>query len=653
MKRLSSLLCFLCLIQVNQAQQYSREFGKTTIEELELQRYPKDTTAEALVLYDIGKSYFVTTDEGFQLVYERQTKIKILTKAGLDYAEFSIPYYEEKNKAEVVGDLRGNTYNLENGTVRTSELSRKSAYVEKEGDNRFNKKFAMPDVQVGSVIEVSYKIRGPFHFHYRGWSFQNRIPVIYSEYTALINPFYEYTYIFQGATKFDEYKTYVDKSVSRNFANIEYNDMVYFFVMKDVPAFKDEAFITSIKDYITRLDFQLSAVHHPTGYTQEVMTTWPKLTKELFDNDYFGKYLKKCIQKGKEITDTMQLASKPALEKAKYIERFVKSNFKWNGDNDKYASKSVKDLMISKTGNSADINLFLAGMLKSAGIQVLPLICSTRGHGKIKADYPFEHFFNYVLVLATIENSLIVVDATEPLSNFSEIPSRCLNVQGLILQEDKTEWVTLKSSAVSSTEFNFNLGFDQGADSIIQHNKFITSGYKAIYYRKRVADAYKSTREFLLGSNAGMNDSLAVIHKAEIEKPFELDYTRKTAVEKIEEKILVSPFCDRPITENPLKMPSRSYPVDFTYREATTYKTILNIPAGYKLFLMPSDLSVNNAKIRINYTAALQNDSTITVTGTYEFKKELYEVSDYNEVRSYFDRIVEKFNEKILLEKIK
>ena len=47
------------MIQLTVAQNYSHEFGKTDKAVLELQRYEKDTTAEAVVIYDIGESSFV------------------------------------------------------------------------------------------------------------------------------------------------------------------------------------------------------------------------------------------------------------------------------------------------------------------------------------------------------------------------------------------------------------------------------------------------------------------------------------------------------------------------------------------------------------------------------------------------------------------
>ena len=652
MKRLLILMCFISCIQLTVAQNYVHEFGKYSGEEFDLQRYAKDPSAEAVVLYDIGKSYFTPTDNGFVLMFERRMKIKIFNKAGLKWAQISIPYYEENDKYEEISELKGNTYNLENGEIRVSALDPKKAYKEKNSKNWYRKMFAMPDVKEGSIIEVSYKIKSPYLFNLRNWEFQNAIPVVYSEYTTKMIPFYEYTYLLQGRNKFDDFKSYTDEGNAQRYGSVEYKDMVYLFVMKDLPAFRDESFITSVNDYVVKLDFQLCVVHRLNGSKEDIMTTWPKLSEGLIDHSSFGKYLKSCTKKAEEIIDTMQLASKSTLEKAKIIERFVKSKFSWTGSNDMYASKSVKEFLTSKTGNSADINLFYAGMLNAAGIKVSPVIMSTRSHGKLKLDYPFQSLFNYVLVLATVDSASFLLDATEPFGNFSEIPTRCLNDKGLVIQKNRVAWVSLKGNSVSTNVNYAKLVLNASKDSVSQDCRLITRGYEAIDYRNRFSTSYKKLKDVLLSTNSLSKDSLKAIDLNQIEKPFEIDFTKVSSVETVEDKIIISPFTNFTITENPLKQPVRTYPVDFNYRIINAFESTIVIPEGYKLLTKPEGVRIDNDKVRIIFSTTVQTNNTIKVIGTYEFKKEEYEVSEYKDLKGYFDKIVEKFNEKLVLVKV-
>jgi CRISPR/Cas system-associated endoribonuclease Cas2 len=650
-RQLLILICFISFIQIAVAQKYVHEFGKYSNEEFQLQRYDKDPSAEAVVIYDIGKSRFIRNDDGFHVIFERRMKIKIFTKAGLKWAQNSIAYYEENRKLEQITELKGNTYNFENGQLKISALDPKNAYNEKYNEHWYNKKFAMPDVKEGSVIEISYTIDSPYLFNFRNWEFQNKIPVMYSEYTTIMIPFYEYTYIFQGATKFDDFKSNEVVSTSSPFNRIEYKDMSYCFVMKDLPAFKDESFITSADDYIVKLDFQLAAIHQTDGSNQPIMTTWPKLSQDMIDHDLFGRFSNSSKKKCKEIVDTMQLATKPALEKAKSIEHFIKSNYNWNGHSDKFTTKSVKEFLTSKTGNCADINLFLTGMLNAAGIEAYPVIISTRSNGKIKLNYPFLHFFNYVVVLAKIDSSSVLLDATEPLSNFNEIPSRCINDVGLVIQKNKVEWVNIKSSSTSNISYYFDLQLNADKDSIIQLCKLVTTGYEAIDYRNKFSNSYKDLKVNILGNNSLSGDTINPIDLNQIEKPFEIDFVKKNPTEIVEDKIIISPFCNFTITENPLKQTVRNYPVDLIYRKSYKFQSTIAIPEGYKLLSFPAEVAINNSIVRIAFVADTQKKGTILLVGSYLFKKDVYGIADYSELKGYFNRIVEKFNEKLVFVK--
>jgi len=651
MKKFVSLFCFSCFIQLAVGQTFTHEFGKYSGEEFQLQQYAKDTTAEAVVLYDIGRSYFIeNNNDELDLIFERKMKIKVFSKAGLKWAQIAIPYYEENDKYEEISDLQGNTYNFENNAIRISALNPNTTYTDKINEHWSEKKFAMPDVKEGSVFEISYKIHSPYFFNFRNWEFQQEIPVIYSEYTAQMIPFYEYAYIAQGIKRFDDSKTYEDQKDNR-FFGINYHDMIYKFVMKDVPAFKDETFITSKEDYIQKIDFQLSVVHYPQGGTSQIMNTWPKMCTEMLDNDDFGKYMNAAKKKAKEILDPMLIASKPAIEKAKIIDRYMKENFSWNKREDKFATKSVKEFLTAKTGNTAEINLFMAGMLNAAGIEAYPIILSTRDHGKIKLDYPFQHFFNYVIVMAKIDSSIVILDATEPLCTFNTVPERCLNDKGLIIQKNKVEWANIKSALFSKNEHIYTLHPNIEKDSIYEDCKLETTGYEAINYREQFSNSYKKLKKKLLGNNALESDVLTPENLKEPDQPFTISFKKQEALDNAEDKIIIAPFCDSPISRNLLRQATRTYPIDMTYPKTNKFQSTIIIPKGYKLFSKPENMAINTSKIRIIYASELQENGNIKVVGLYDFRKDIYDSADYADLKAYFNMIVNKFNEKVVLVK--
>ena len=655
-KSMNKFLLIILVISygsVLSAQNFSHEYGKISKKELELKQYDKDSSADAVVIYDIGMSYFIpTSDNDFDLFFEHRAKIKIFNKAGLRWAENQIYYYTNKFQYEEIVELKGNTYNLENGEIKTTAFDPKNAYDEKFDEHRFVRKFAMPDVKEGSVFEFTYKIRTPYNVNFREWYFQQKIPVIYSEYTTKMIPFYEYVAVLQGARKYDDYKTYVDeKNVHHSFVN--YNDNVFTFIMKDLPAFKDESFITSSDDYLIRLNFQLAAIHDEYGHDKEYMSTWPKLAEKLLDEESFGDYMNDCKRKSKKIVDTMQFPSATNLDKAKTIDHFVKSNYNWNGNYAKFTNKNANEFLTSKTGNCSEINLFLAGMLQSTNIEAYPVLISTRDNGKVNTNYPFLHYFNYVVVLAKIDSTMFLLDATEPLCNFNELPARCLNEYGFIIQKKKGDFLTFQSNLKSNINYDFNVELNPINDSIYTNYKLSSTGYDALDYRKSHLDNNDKLKAKLLSENVTSPDSIFFANEDQIDKPFEIRFNEKTQLESIEDKIIISPFCNRAITENPLKMPERNYPVDMVYKKARTFQSTIIKPTGYKLFSIPENILINNDMVKIMIKSDTTNVDTVQIQGIYEFKKDIYSISEYKDLKTFYDIIVSKFNEKLVFVKNK
>jgi transglutaminase-like putative cysteine protease len=633
------------------SQEPNHNFGRCSDEELQMRYYSKDSTAEAVVVYDIGKSYFKMKETGLELVYERSFKIKVFNKAGIDVAKFKIHFYEQNSKAESILEIEGNTYNYENGKIRCTRLDSKNTYEEDEGNNWKNLKFAMPDVKEGSVIEVRYKISSPYFFNFRSWCFQYKIPVIYSEYTTMMIPFYEYRFILQGISKLSETKKYKD-SVTRQLAGYVWQDMVYVFIMKDVPAFKDESYISAPDDYKIQIKFQLTKYINSFDSKQGVINTWPKLIKELLDETRFGDFAKNSQKQALNIVDTMQLTSKSIKEKTEKIFNFVKNNFSWDGELSEYTSVNAKDFLQSKVGNSADINLFLLGMLNAAEIEAYPVLISTRGHGKIKYDYPFLHFFNYTIVAVPIDGQNILLDATEPLCVYGMLPTRCLNDVGLTIKKgDKVEWVKFSSTVFSSTTYSFDLKPDIKKDSILGNYKIFSAGYDGLNLRKKYLKGVADFKDEVIASNLILADSIKVENLNEIEKLFSIEFNAKSGISMVDGKILISPFCGYAITDNPLKQPTRSYPIDMTYKKRKVFMSTTHIPVGYKILSKPEGLTIDNNDIKITYITEMVNDSTVKFIAIYEFKRDVYEASTYLDLKKYFNTIIDKFNEKLILVK--
>jgi hypothetical protein len=150
------------------------KFGKIEAADFERKFYAIDTSAEAVIITDVGSTQIKGNKKGqFSLEFKRYTRIHILKKSGYDHATVEIPLYKNDELEEELDDLKAVTYNYENGKVVESKLDVKTGvFKDKLNKSRLVKKFTLPNVKEGSIIEYEYKLTSDFLFNLQPWYFQ-------------------------------------------------------------------------------------------------------------------------------------------------------------------------------------------------------------------------------------------------------------------------------------------------------------------------------------------------------------------------------------------------------------------------------------------------------------------------------------------------
>lgn len=631
------------------SQSIYEEMKPVTIEELQMKSYAEDKDAGALVLYDYGETYFVSSTHGFEIIFKRTTRIKILNESGIDWAEIEIPIYIQDGRTEEFSKLKGTTYNLEDGKMVKTELNPKQVYDEKLNQYWELKKIAMPNVKVGSIIEYSYLTSSDFFYGFRDWEFQWEIPVLHSEYQTKLTPFYTYKWILQGTNKFDSKISQKATGLDKSIAGIKYKEMTHNYVIKNIPAFKDADFITTKQDFIIKMDWQLVKYSTIRGVEIEVMSNWEKIVKGYQNNEFFGKFIKKANNKAVKLIDVETISQKSDREKVTEVLTYVKQNFDWNGIQSELASQSLNELLKKKSGLSGDLNLLAIGLLNAVGIEAKGLIVSTRKNGKIYYDYPFTHYFNYSLIYAKVDGEYELLDATNPhLSNWG-IPDKCINGKGLLIQKKIVEWIPLKSKNQAEITMNLNISFVD--DEIQAQVKNTYTGRKAADKREQLSDETYNPLVDLMESEGVDEESVELLNLKEIDSDFIVQFNYIKDLELGSEKIYFSPFFDEIMDENPLKEKYREYPIDFTYSRKITMVSNINIPEGYELdYMNNKNKNISNDYFELQYNAS-ELEGKVKIEFIYWFKKSVYPAAAYNRLKYYFNDIIKKGHEKIVFVK--
>lgn len=622
-----------------------RDFGAVSAEDFALTSVEFEPDAEAVILFDKGKSYFSRGySQAFDLVFERHLRIKILTTAGIRWAERQIPLHRQGVDVEVVDRLEAVTFNIENGAVTRSLLDPASAFDERLNEYTTVKKFAMPAVREGSILDITYRVVSPFVFRFHDWKFQSKIPTLYSFFEGRLIPFYEYVYILVGSPKLVLQKSFLG-SDKYHFQGIDYNEAIYQFATKNVLSFDVEDYFTSEDDYIQRIDFQLSRVTQSNGQTREIITTWPKLVSTLEKDMSFGKYADRAEKAAKDLVIPGAENPDPE-EKVKAIANYVKRNFSWNGYYGKYSDKNIKQVIEQKAGSAPDLNLMLVGLLRAHGLSANPVIISSRGNGKIYRDYPFESLFNYVLAVVTVNGKDVLIDATEANSAYDELPIRCFNDAGLMIKSGEERWVAIPPAAGSGAATKLAISFHAALDSINFSIVDDVSGYEAIRLRNQ-SENKSGKLEELYSTEGQVIKTVETENYPEPSRPFSVKLDGTLQAEKINGKTYFSPFLNAPLSEPMFKAPKRKYPIDLVYARHYSYESEVRLPDGHTLEAIPANYKIDNVLYSLIFNAEQIDATTYKFTGSFELKLPGYRPEHYAAIRMGSNKAVELLNQKI------
>ncbi|MGC6431594.1 MAG: DUF3857 domain-containing protein [Jejuia sp.] len=640
-KSLTALLLFqLLFFQINaQTSPFNSESIKVSKSEIEATTYDKDSTANALIIYEYGKSW--VSNHTYDLMTQEKRKIKILTKEGFDNATVSIYLYKQNyNTSESVDDIAATTYNIVDGKVIKTPLLRKNIYTEAYNEKYDIVKFTLPNIKEGSVITYSYTLKSPFMFKYHGWEFQHDIPTLYSEYNTSIPGNWEYHIKLVGSKKLT---TNTSKVVSDclTASGGSANCAVNVYAMKDIPAFIEEDYMTFKDNYLARIEYELKTFRGMDGRVEDYSKTWEDVDKEFRTEKNIGKQLKKTIDLEEILPATISNEA-DQLKKAKAIYNFVKEHYTWNGEYNIFNDVSVKDLIKNKSGNVSSINILLHNLLRESGINVNPVLLSTRNNGFATTIFPVVTDFNYLLVEAQINNKAYLLDATDYYLSFGQIPFRCLNRYARRMDfENGSEWMDISSSTKSSILTAVTLEFD-AAQNLVGDVKSRTTGYHALMSRMSYFPNPTEYEEKLQNKSINIEISNHQTNGSTATSPnFSESYDIAYNAENVGKTIYLNPFLFPYFKENPFKLQERTYPIDFGYEDKYTYMFQLNLGDNYTIVEKPEDMrtALPNRAGDFSFSTTIVGN-TVNMMLNINFNEAVYPPEYYPYLKEFMNKVV-------------
>ncbi|WP_326982933.1 transglutaminase domain-containing protein [Chryseobacterium sp. MYb264] len=610
--------CSLNVLLVEAQKHEFLDFPKFNEADLSKTKSELDENAPAEILYK-SVHFNVDTNTG-NLRKTAFYRVKIYDKDKVeDWLNLEIPLYQNKSNRETLEKVKAFTYNLENGAAVSTKVDRSSKYKSRESKNVTVTKFAFPNVKNGSVIEYQYEVVSPFLYAIPQILIESDTPSLYTEYVLDAPTNISYNVNYTGSLN-PKYRMVEEKML------YGMSHRTYRFGYENLKGFKTERFVKNDRNFRTKISAEL----HSTNFRELKLysSSWEKIKDKLYEDEDFGGELKKT-KLAKENMPTLSGLTTD-IEKANAIFKYVKNTFTWNKDRGIYTEDGIKKLLETKTGNAAEINLFLVMLLREAGLKADPVIISTVDNGLINLVSPSVTSTNFVIAAINTNEGIHVFDATSKQSNIDDLPPRDWNEYGILIAKDKVQQMQLVNATSSFTHLTTKAKINEDG-SISGTYADRDTGAFAMFAKESYdenTDKYKKQYKENFSIDFNNIDS-KVLENGDFEST--MTFSSDHLIDRVGKKMIINPMLFMNKNSNEFdQADARKFKIDFIAPYTKVKKVILEIPEGYAIEEMPKSKKIVTDDKEIEYSyVAEQKGNTLEVISTVkvasaDYPKEYY-----------------------------
>ncbi|PWK75344.1 uncharacterized protein DUF3857 [Mucilaginibacter oryzae] len=643
MNKFLTLMALAALVTVAKAQApapvaipVTKSFGKVDKADLEMTKCDFEPDANAEILFDKGEVYF---DTQYQIVFERHKRIKVFNDRGKDAANVRVEYLSY-NHSQFITGVEAQTINLENGAIVPVKVDRKQIFTESVDKYRSAVVFSFPNVKPGSILEFKYRLTSTNIGNFPDWYFQSTIPTRYSELNTNIPDILTYKNL-QNL----HYPFVVDKTSGTN---------THTQALMNIPSVKEEPYMGALSDNMERILFQLLSVR--LTYTKSYQDTWTKVGENVMEWDDFGDQLNRKLT-GEEAIVAKAKSFKTNDERIAYLFNEVKNTMKWNESYGNYTMDGTVKAWEKKVGNATEINLILYHLLQKTGVNVYPMMVSTRKHGRVNPAFPNSYQFNSTVAYIPVDSAkYYVLDASNKYNLYNQVPTNFLNSFGLLLNKaDKVYEMTFLQDAEPVRQvvlINAEIKPDGKMAGAADISSFA-------YNRINIVKSYKTDGEKKYIENLSSNNNNLKISSLKIE---DIDVDTVPVRQNIDFNLDLAGSDDNYIyfnsnlftdlNKNPFLSENRTTDIDFGYRDNYNVTGIFKLPAGYKVDALPKSVSMAMPDGSIVFKRLIaEQDGSLMVRLSIDNKKTIFFKENYPEFHEFWKKMFEMLNEQVVLKK--
>ena len=648
----------LCLNGMLQAQNLepNLKWGKPTEAELSMTSYSPDPDAEAVVLCSQTEIRYDLVGGSFKATRYEKQRIKILKEEGKRWANGGIVYEYNGHRTglcEELVKLKGTAFNLVDGKLVKTKME--GSMINHEDVSKVTRltKYTIPQVTVGTVIEVESEVVSDFFYSIDDWIAQSDIPVYYTSYDITIPEYFKFNVDEVGLNRLERKIDFVSMGLSAGGGKmLNCQGQRFQFIGHELPALREHKMLYAPQSYAQRVTMELRSIEIPGRLTQNFSNDWDNVDERLLDDEDFGGRLGKNPLKAEMQAAGIASITDPK-DRAMAIFKLLKDHVKWNGKYTLYGESAGKVLK-ERTGSNASINFMLINMLNDAGIEARPAVLRSRDRGFLTITRASIKQLNTCVVALKLGEAYSFLDGSIEDGWLDILPDRLLVDRARIVGKGKTgEWVDLTALAGAKTQ-SMVMAQLQPDGTLVADAQSRFTGSEAASLRHDFRMATDSAT-FVAQLAQELNSEIQSLELTEhhglginVERKMHLTKQCDTAGDMI----YLNPWLLNVLSENPLTEEQRTLPVEFPHIATESLNTQVTLPEGYVVEEVPQPLTMRSEDGTLSCSiATVVNDGKLSSRCQLQVNKIFFTPNEYPVVKNFLDEVYKRLQDVIVIKK--
>jgi hypothetical protein len=617
-----------------------------TPEDLALKDNSASGGAAAIILY-----YAVDTDNT-KSTEAHAVRIKVFREEGKKHANVAIPYFDKATRVE---EIRARTVGPDGKLTEFADQIYDREVVKAKKFRVNAKVLTLPNVQVGSIIEYSYRL------HFKGdIPDVFRHPVRYLVNSVYTYPAAEWTIqqdlfvrhahfmlrpVKEGAQIHEHHVAMPENVTLRRMSDgsIELD-------MENVPAYEEEEYAPPEDCLKTRIDLYYAVnFYGPEGY-------WMGLGKRRADqydpligkskgverevarliaaNDSGDSKLRKIYARVQQIRAVSYESEKTEKERRQ-------ENLKEN--------KSAEDVLNRGYAFGNEINLLFVALARAAGFEAYPVLVTSRNHSFFMTDFPNEYQLNAMVVEVRDGSNTIYLDPATRFCPYGLLPWEEADTGGVRVDRVWSKVASTPSSksadAVTRRKADLRLNEQGGLRGKVE---VMYLGQEALSRRleglREDEPARRKELEESMENGLPPGATVKLLSSEGWESPesplkaeFEIEVPNFAAEAG---RRLVLPLGVFHISQqNPFPSPRRVHPIYFGYPQETYEEVKVELPGGMQVESLPAAKKADQGAAYYEFSAEREGN-TLRMKRAWRISSYYVRQQQYPILRGFYEQVL-------------